>query len=292
VLIGFESGTPDHHGYLLPALTAWLMLAAVGVGALIETAIRRQPSLRRGGAIIAGMAVLLIAPVQILANASRASMNSDYASDELARWELEDLPPRAVLLLGYYETSFRVAALRAVEHSRPDVSVLDRSFLTYPGSDVEARRQYPELAALIDAPLRADRPTPVAQLASLAQRRPVRIQLHFNLERSVHPNLVPAGAFAVFAPSRPSDRARHSAEIIDRRARQDLEARVLSSATGSDRAGAMRAGVWHDAMRLSVYCSLRRTKAAQEALDAAWSLAPGDATLAEAARACGLQVPQ
>lgn len=292
VLIGFEPKTPDHHGYLLPALAAWLALAAIGVAALVELAVRAQPSLLRGGPVIAGIAVLMVAPVQILANASSSTMRGHYVSDELARWELSELPPRAVLLLGYFETSFRVEALRAVENARPDVAVLDRSFLTYPGTAQESARRYPELTELIDAPLRADRPTPVPQLTAIAERRPVLVQMHINLEREVHQRLMPAGPFALFTPRPPSERARSGSEAFDRRARSDLQARVIGPATGSDSDGARRAGVWHDAMRLDVYCSLGRRAAAQEALDWAWSLAPGDATLADTARACGLRVPR
>ena len=289
VLVGFEPGTPDHHGYLLPALAAWLVLAAVGAAALTEMAIAVQPSLRRG-ATIAALAVLLVAPVQVLANAPRASMRGAYASDELARWELEDLPPRALLLLGYYETSFRVAALRAVEASRPDLSILDRSFLTYPGTAIAAKRRYPELAELIDAPLRADRPTPLARLAEIADRRPVLLQLHFNLERDVHRNLLPVGSFALFLPGPPADSVRDGAETFDRFERQELEQWIVAPASGADAEGANRAALWHDVMRLDAYCTVGRIAAAQEALDRAWSLAPDDATLRETARSCGLKV--
>lgn len=295
-VIGFDPETPDHQGYLVPALGALLALAAAGVAALAQELADARPAWGRGvhALAIAGLAVL--AGLQLARTADEASLARERASDELARWELERLPPRTLLLPAYFETSFRLWALRAVEQARPDVAILDRSFLTYPGMADEARREHPDLAALIDAPLSAGALTPIDMLAGLAASRPVLVQLHPNLEPAVDPWLTPVGAFARLHPAPPDASLRAQAEAQDARER----ALVLARATGGrgldalplgDRRGLRNALLWHDFVRLSLYCRQGRLSAARAALDDALALAPGDQTLLDLAAHCGLPEP-
>jgi hypothetical protein len=213
------------------------------------------------------------------------------ASDVLAAWELDSLPPRTLLLPGYFQTTFRLWASRAVAAERPDVAVLDRSFLTYPGAAGEARRAYPELAALIDAPLRAGAPTPLAELTRIARERPVMVELHINLEPELDPWLIPAGPFARLVPEPAAAKARDAAERADQAMAAELVARIPAAPAPGDRRGLRDALLWHYFVKLSLYCRAGRRQAAQITLRQALQLAPEDRTLRDLGTRCGLVAP-
>ena len=277
-LFGFDPETPDHHGYLLPAVAAVALLGLFGAAALARR--RVAPIL-----IIAGLGFAL---ARAALGWPDAALRGAHASDDLARRELETLPPRALLVTSYFETSYRALALRAVEETRPDVDILHRGMLTLPGAREAAEKRHPALAALIRAPLAAGRPTPVAELAAVAAARPIAFELDPDLDPPASAQLVSAGRFARFVVA-PPDRSR--AEAADGRARLALSA-LMSHTGGSDRDGARRALLWLDFSRLVHYCTLGRRAAAQEALLRAWDLSPGDVILEEHAARCGLQTPR
>lgn len=287
VLIGFDAAVPDDHGYLMPAVGAVLLLAVAALAALLQAlatrGMRAVPAV-----VIAGLFVL--AAAQLARFGPQTSLYGAYASSDLSDWELDRLPPRSLLLASYFQTSFRLMTRRAVEGARPDVAMLDRSLLTYPGMAEDARHAYPELAELIDAPLRAGAPTPVAQLARLAAARPVLVELHINLDPAAEAVLVPAGPFARVVPGPLSDALRDQAEAMDAQARAALDARLgrLAAMPPGDRAGVRDALLWHDFVRLGFFCRQSRLHAARGALDHAFSLAPGDVTLHAMATSCGL----
>ncbi|HTE54523.1 MAG TPA: DUF2723 domain-containing protein [Kofleriaceae bacterium] len=286
-VLGFDPETSDHHGYLLPAAAALVLLAVAGAAALARSAGGRA---RRAAAVLAAAGFALAAGRAALGWPVAALATAD-ASDQLARRELEPLPPRALLLTSYFQTSARAIAIRAVEGTRPDVTVLHRGLLTLPGAREAAARRHPELAALIDAPLAAGQPTPVAELARVAAARPVSVELDPDLDPPAHPHLISAGRFARFtaAPLDAGDRA--AAEAEDERARATLDA-VVAGAGGTDRADAAAALLWLDFCRLEHYCALGRRAAAREALRRAWDISPGDVMLEERAARCRLAAPE
>lgn len=294
VLIGFTPEIPDDNGYVFPALAALFMLALAGLAQLAHAIRTARPGWSRPPEIVLVAILAALIPWQVTRFAARASMSRARASDAWARWESTGLPPRALLLPAYFQTSFRLWVMSTVENARPDVTVLDRSFLTYPGAADEARTAHPELAPLIDAPLRAGAPTPLAMLTDLAQRRPVMMQLHLNLEPSIDPWLLPAGAFARLLPAPPTPDQRDQAAASDLAARQ----RLLAQATGpagrvppGDMRGLRDALLWHDFIRLGLYCREHRLPAAQATLAHALKLAPEDRMLLDLATRCGLSVP-
>lgn len=288
VLVGFDPEIPDHHGYLMPALAALFLLSLAGFFALAALLSRARPRWQNAVsmALVAGLAVL--APVQIGRFGHAASLARARASDELAHWQLAALPPGTLLLSSYFQTSFRLWALRSVEAARPDVSILDRSFLTYPGAAAEATRAYPELAALINAPLRAGAPTPIAMLAHMAEKRPVMVELHPNLEPAVDPWLLPHGPFAQLSAAPPSPAERDRAERTDAQLRGVLVERIGQDLAPGDRRGLRDALLWHDVVRLRLFCRQSRLRAARATLEDALQLAPGDSTLLDLATRCGL----
>ena len=281
ILIGFDPEMPDHHAYLIPAIAVLILLGVVGalrlvLALLVADATARS---RASWAVIALLPLLVV--MQLWGNRALASMRSAYAADELARWELEPLPPRAVLLTSHFETSYRLWALRTTEQSRPDVIVLDLGFLTYPGTAGESKRRHPELTAVIDAPLSLTAPLPIAALQELAPR-PVMIQLQPALDRRAYPLLLPSGAYALLAGAPPSPALRSTSEAAAQSARRHLGQR-LASPGPSDRIGVRNALLWHDFNQLRFYCLTGRPttwKLAEDSLlepDCRLTLLPDDA---------------
>ena len=281
VLLGFDPETPDHHAYLLPAIFALLLLALAAIAMLCQAALVAKRPLPKAPAL-ACVAMSLFVPIALAANWQRTSQAGAWASDDFAHWEIDKLEPNSLVLLAYFQSSFRLWALRTVEGARPDLAILDRSFLTYPGMASEAKLRYPELASLVDAPLRAGAPTPIALLQEIANERPVFAQLHPNVDQALASTLWPAGAFARFAKA-PTGQFQ-----TDLHARQDL-AGLLRHAGSAERELAKGALLWHDATRLSQLCSLGQHAAAARVYADARALAPSDQMLSEMARACGLE---
>ena len=293
VLIGFDPVVPDDHGYVLPGLSAVLLLGLIGLATLAEAAAQHLRP-RVIGALLAGLLALLV-PWQLSSSLPAATLLAGArASDRMAHWQRHDLPPRTLLLSAYFETRFRQWALTAVEAARPDVDIIDRSFLTYPGMAEEARLAHPALTDLIDAPLAAGTPLPAERLRALARTRPVRIELHPNLDPAADPWLLPAGPFAALVPDSPDETTRAHAEQRDHRDASQVHAR-LQGAHGlmlpAEAARVTSALLWHDFTRLLLFCRQGRLSAAQQTLEHAWVLAPEDITLRDLGTECGLRLP-
>jgi hypothetical protein len=285
-VLGFDPETPDHHGYLIPAIAAVVVLGALGL-ATLAAAVDRGPGPPALAAPVAAAALALLVPVQLATVWGDADLSEDAASNALARFEIDAPPPRALLLTAYFETHFRLMALRAVEGARPDLVDLDRSFLTYPGMAAEARRRHPELADLIDAPLRAGAPSPVELLDIAGRRRPVMAELHPNLDEALAARLVPTGPFAAYLPGANS-RLETAAEHRTRRAGRAMES-LLATGSEAERERARLALLWREYRLAEHYCRRGRQVAAALAYRSALARAPRDRTLAELANRCHLE---
>lgn len=284
-LFGFDPDTPDDHGYLLPAASALALLAVAGAA----LAAARAGARAREVALAMAAAGFLLAAVRAVDGRPHAA--HDHASDDLARAELEGLPPRALLITSYYQTEFRAIAMRAVEQTRPDVTVLERGLLTLPGARDAAVRRDPYLERLILAPLGADAPTPVAELARIAASRPILFELDPDLDDAAEPHLVPLGRFALFRPEPPGADERDRAERSDTAGARPVFDRLLDGA-GAERGEVRRVLLWLDFSRLDHYCRLGRLGGAADALRRAWELFPGDVMLEEVAGRCHLSLPR
>ncbi|MCP4445384.1 MAG: DUF2723 domain-containing protein [Myxococcales bacterium] len=276
VLLGFDPETPDHHAYLLPAILALYLLAAIGIARLVSHALEAKHPLPKAPAL-AAVALALLVPIQVASKWSVSSQRTAWASDDMAHWEVETLPPRSLVLLAYFQTTFRTWAVNSVEGLRPDVAYLDRSFLSYPGMRQEALHRYPKLSDLIDTPLRAGSASPVAMLRNIDVRRPVRIQLHPNVDPPLAQALLPAGPWASFSGD----------EEADENMRAQL-ARALGASPPSESSEARGALLWHDATRLDQLCIVGKREWAKRVLEDALLLAPDDSMLSEMAGRCGL----
>lgn len=275
IVLGFDPETPDHHAYLLPALLGLAVLAALGIHLLVAAVGRHGPQ----AALIAALSVAGFAAFTTQTTWQMVDQGDSYAADEVARMGLEDLPPRAVALTSYFQTSFRLAALQAAEGQRPDVAIIDRSFLSYPGERETALRKHPALASLIESGLEPGRPVPLAALRSTATERPVAIELHFNLDRGYHQALHPAGAFASFETKEEDQKLWSYIQALRS---------VAERSSGSDQTWAKLHLLWTYYVHLLHACERREHATAQRLFAAAMELAPEDAMLQELATGCGI----
>lgn len=286
-LVGFDPAVPDHLAYLLPGILSAMLLGVAGLALVAEwlpleagdTAQRRVRT-----ALVCLPAALVV--LQVWRLDAGHGYRDGYAADALARWELDDLPPRSVVLLAYFQTSFRVEALRAVDHARPDVAILDRG-LTYPGAAAEAKRRYPTLAPVIDAGITVTKPLPLTALRALARKRPVFVQLDPIGAGNQTAYLLPAGPYARLVPDPVQAGLRRAVELEDVAAAVALQRR-LASDSPADRKPVTEAMLWNDYLRMRFYCRAERTTAAQAAYESARALAPADEQLAADAGRCGL----
>lgn len=281
VLLGFDSGTSDHHAYLFPAIAATAMLALLALVRLCDLALHAKRPLPNAPAI-ATFALALIVPITLYSNWGRTSSSHAYVSDDVAHWEIESLPPYSLVLTAYFQTTFRQWALSVVEGTRPDIVLLDRSFLSYPGMDEEAKRRNPELSALIDSPLRPGFASPLPLIRQIASQRPVYVQAHLNVDQALASSIRPATAFAAFGGS--PDKQFQASDLLKR---AELAA-IVERAGEPERHEAVGTLLWHDAMRLDLLCSLGEREFARLVLIDAQTIAPHDEMLKEMAIRCGL----
>lgn len=134
-LVGFDPANPDAYGYLEAAVALLAALACALVAAV--AAALDGPRLTR--AVAAALVALVLAGgVATRGRWSRARFWDTSAT--LGRF-LDGAPARARVVTSDFQTIFALWYLDAVEHRRPDVEVLHRHFLAYPGYRDELARR-------------------------------------------------------------------------------------------------------------------------------------------------------
>jgi hypothetical protein len=134
-LVGFDPVNPDAFGYLEPAVALLLVCACAFPAALTA----------RAPAIVPG--ALLVALAAFFGRGF--DLSRERAAEATIGRFLDGAPSRAPLVTSYFQTVFGVWYLRAVEGRRPDVPIVHRHFLAYPGYRDELLRREPETAPLI-----------------------------------------------------------------------------------------------------------------------------------------------
>jgi hypothetical protein len=122
-----DPANPDVHGYLL----LWMALLTLGVQVLLASLAAVAPA--RGAAVAAVVLAVGLPAAQLWTQAPRWSLAGFHAAEEVTRPMLRDLPPRSLLLSAYFKSVFLLWHARAVEGERPDVILVHRGFLAYPG---------------------------------------------------------------------------------------------------------------------------------------------------------------
>lgn len=279
-LLGFDPETPDHHAYLMPAVASMALLALWGVGVCIDSL---EKSWLKDASVLALSLVTIFA---LLHGRSQYRNNSNrglHASTQVAEWELTELPPRSLVLLSYFQTRFRQWAMSTYYGARPDVALLDRSFLSYPGYAAEELRRHPELANIINAPLRAGYPTPLRELRE--HQGPLFMQLHQNVDQEAMAELIPQGPYARMF-SHTSEKA--TSKAVDMKASSALNM-ILSDPKPSEVSAFRTTKLWHDTTRLNLLCFLRQRSWAQSIYEDVKQIAPDDPMLLSMGQHCGLE---
>jgi hypothetical protein len=144
-LVGFDPANPDAYGYL-EAAVALLAALACALPAVIAAVAQRPRVARLVAATLVG--AIVAGGIGGYDRWSRARFWD--AGVTLGRF-IDSAPPRALVVTSDFQTIFGLWYLAAVEGRRPDVDVVHRHFLAYPGYRDELVRARPQLTALLGA---------------------------------------------------------------------------------------------------------------------------------------------
>lgn len=134
-LVGFDPANPDAYGYLEAAVA---LLAVLGCAVLAAIAAQVQrPRLMRA---LAAALVVAVAAGGIAGRARWSRTNFWDTGAVLGRF-LDGVPARARVVTSDFQTIFALWYLAAAEARRPDVDVVHRHFLAYPGYREEIERR-------------------------------------------------------------------------------------------------------------------------------------------------------
>ncbi len=194
--LGFVRHNPDALGYLAPATGAIALLAAC-----LFAVARRTPGLARpiGGALLG--VPLVLALVHAKQTAKDCDLSSFRANEAVHAAVLQDVAPRSVLLVSWYQTYFGLAAEASTARTRPDLRIVPLPFLASPGVAERLVALDPDLRGIVRTALLSDTSYPtVFELSELAARRGVRVDPDPYRGAAAFAHLVPAGPLAVFSP--------------------------------------------------------------------------------------------
>jgi hypothetical protein len=144
------------------------------------------------GAAFALLASLGLPAGQMARSATQFSLHGFYDAEDLARDLLRPLPAGTVLFTSYFKSIFVLWELCAVDGERPDITLVHRNFLRYPGYASAQAALHAELGPLLLAYATEGR-FPRGALEALARRRPVAMEFDFNLQPDIAQSIVPGG---------------------------------------------------------------------------------------------------
>jgi hypothetical protein len=142
-MVGFDPANPDAYGYL-EAAVALLAALACAVPAAVAVALSRVNVSRATAAIL----VMLVVAGGVIGRPRWSRANFWDAGATVGEF-LDRSPSRAVAVTSYFQTIFMLWYLQDVEGRRPDVDVVHRHFLAYPGYRDELVLRLPEVEPLL-----------------------------------------------------------------------------------------------------------------------------------------------
>jgi hypothetical protein len=215
-VMGFDPFNPDFHGYMLPAI-AGLVIGFTTVCSIAVDVLAR--SFRRGY-LFGSLLVCTLVAVPLIRG--RASFPQSDLSDFKATRLYLDLAtgratPGTLVLTTYYKSFFVVWSAQYIDGSRPDITVVNPMFLSYPGYLRSTLAKHPDLKPLAREMVVEGRLTETA-IAQLTWSRPVLIEPDPLLEDGVSKFMLPNGPF-YRASSEPQSRRDIQAASADHFAR-------------------------------------------------------------------------
>ena len=152
-LVGFDADNPDAYGYLETAV-ALLAASTVALPSALAPLWRRRRKIYFAGVGGAAAAAITLSG---LATLPRWWRPNERATEAVLGDFLRSTPPHGLLVSSYFQSIFALSYLQSVAGMRPDVTLLHRHFLPYPGYGEEFARQHPRLAPLLgDRDIRAE----------------------------------------------------------------------------------------------------------------------------------------
>lgn len=137
-IVGFDWANPDAYGYLASSLALLAALAVLPIAAALRS---------RRIAIVAASGVLALAGLFVL-KAPRFDLARRSETDAALGW-LERAEPRRLVITSYFQTVFLLYYAQVVEGRRPDLRLVHRHFLAYPGYRDELIHRWADLAPLL-----------------------------------------------------------------------------------------------------------------------------------------------
>jgi hypothetical protein len=279
VLVGLDPYNPDAYGYLCVAAAFLCPPFAVTLATLVRLTLRRLgPTGQRVSMGAVAAACLGLLTGQIVHNLSRVDLRGHWEADDSGRQQLRDLPTGALVFSSYFETVFNLWALRATGDSRPDIDLIHRNFLGYPGAAEQLERRLPWASGEARRWTQAGRLL-VRDLERLAERRRVFVEYDLNVPADLVRRLTPDGLMLAFEAGPPRSlehirRVRRWDRLLAARAQRDTETR--------------RAMVWTHYLLAHYGCQRGLRPLTRYHLSRARELAPRDHTLRQLGTRCGL----
>ncbi len=286
-ILGFNRVFPDHFAYLFLANLVVAMLAGVAIAAMARWITQRASSPIFGYSTIVIVCVFVVG-TQLLIHGPKANQRNAYGSDDVARWEWQGLPQDSLVIPGYHLTSFRRWALASTEDFRPDIAVIERSFLTYPGWQQMTIDQYPELKQTIRAIDNANQPLPLRELQNVSAQRPVYVQPHMTIDNPTLRLLTPQGAFSSVRTASPSVTTYDP--DYDAKKQEEWK-QILRHLQPSDLSELTFSDLWYQWMRIRSFCNKNKLLA-QQALEQALTIDATSSKLQKLADQCSLTLPK
>jgi hypothetical protein len=278
--LGPVRANPDILGYLAPGFLVTGTLAAGCLGACLWLVGRSHSAallqLARWTPLLPLCALWLVPQA-----CSRSSLRRFAATDAFDELRLRRLPPRALVLASTPQTAFRAWEVAAVEQVRPDLTTIALPFLRYPGASEAVLHSHPELGRLIRGYLSDHDRLPSVELARLAERQPVFVELDTRVPPSAYPLLRPRGLLTQVASQlTPTSLAELGGELAPARAQ-------LYRALGADvdEIETARQLLWVHYMNALHLATLGARELARLELERARQLHPGDRRVQALARA-------
>lgn len=187
--LGFVRGNPDASAYFMISYASISVFAGFAIGVLLSALAEAVPSRPKVGPAI-GVALALLATLQVARSAGAASLatfvDTDVFDDGLRR----NLPARSVVLVHNPQTIFRYWGGEAEEGSRPDVTMVPLPLLTYPKLVDRFVTNEPELKPLLRSYV-LDGRLSASELQSLAALRPVFVEMDVRVDPELMDLIVP-----------------------------------------------------------------------------------------------------
>jgi hypothetical protein len=136
VVFAFTYNTIDADLYLIPVWMIACWAIARGVLAVIEFVTRHTPHTTHHASSIIRYSLLIIfilfVPINsVIANFASMNLSRDFKASKFIQALEPQLPAHAILLTDSDAQTFTLWYYRAVEHWRPDLSVIDRRLAAY-----------------------------------------------------------------------------------------------------------------------------------------------------------------